>query len=83
MKRGKCLGATCSLTEDKIRVWHVRMPDLTQTEEQMPDIVVPELHWLEDEEADLNDYLKDPTNPVLCVPGPDDRLLLGHKVPMP
>ena len=38
------LGATCSMTEDKTRVWHVRMPDLQQATEQMPDIVVPELH---------------------------------------
>ena len=27
---------------------------------------------LDEGEADLNDYLKDPTNPVLCVPGPDN-----------
>ena len=48
-------------------VWHVRMPDLRQAKLQMPDLVTPELHWLEDEEEDLNDYLKDPTHPVLCV----------------
>ena len=46
----------------------------------MPDLVVPELHWLEDEEADLNDYLKDPTHPVLCVPGPDDRRYWDIKI---
>ena len=34
------------MTEDKVRVWHIRMPDLQQATEQMPDIVVPELHWL-------------------------------------
>ena len=67
------LGATCSMTEDKVRVWHVKMPDLQQATDEMPDIVVPELHWLDDKEADLNDYLKDPTHPVLCVPGPDHR----------
>ena len=54
------LGATCSLTEDKVRVWYVKMPDLKQATEEMPDIVSPELHWLADEEADLNDYLQDP-----------------------
>ena len=74
------IGATCSMTEDKVRVWHVRMPDLQQATEEMPDIVVPELHWLEDKEADLNDYLKDPTHPVLCVPGPDHRLYWDIKV---
>ena len=45
----------------------------------MPDIVSPELHWLADEEADLNDYLKDPTHPVVCVPGMDDRLYWAVK----
>ena len=68
------LGAMCSMTEDKTRVWHVKMPDFRQATVQMADIVSPELHWLEDEEADLNDYLKDPTHPVLCVPGPDNQL---------
>ena len=74
------LGATCSMTEDKTRVWHVRMPDFQQATEQMPDIVVSELHWLEDEEADLNDYLKDPTHPVLCAPGPDNRMYWDIKI---
>ena len=64
------LGAACLLTEDKVRVWYVKMPDLRQATEEMPDIVSPDLHWLADEEADLNDYLKDPTHPVVCVPGP-------------
>ena len=68
------LGATCSTTEDKTRVWYVKMPDFRQATVEMPDLVTPDLHWLADEEADLSDYLKDPTHPVLCVPGPDDRL---------
>ena len=68
------LGATCSMTEDKTRVWHVKMPDFRQATVEMPDLVTPDLHWLADEEADVNDYLKDPTHPVLCVPGPDNRL---------
>ena len=68
------LGAACSLTEDKVRVWHVKMPDLKQATVEMPDIVSPDLHWLADKEADLNDYLQDPTHPVVCVPGPDHRL---------
>ena len=57
------------------------MPDLQQAAEEMPDIVVPELHWLEDKEADLNDYLKDPTHPVLCVPGPEQSVVLEHGEP--
>ena len=40
----------------------------------MPDIVSPDLHWLADEEADLNDYLKDPTNPVVCLPPQNEPL---------
>ena len=69
------IGAMCSLTEDKTRVWHVRMPDLRQAAQRMPDLASPALHWLSEGEADLNDYLKDPTDPVLCVPGPDHH---GH-----
>ena len=63
------LGAMCSLTEDKTRVWHVKMPDFSQAAVRTPDLASPTLHWLNDEEADLNDYLKDPTDPALCVPG--------------
>ena len=68
------LGASCSVTEDKTKIWHVRMPDFRQARSETADIVTPDLHWLADEEADLNDYLADPTHPVLCLPGPDDLL---------
>ena len=71
------LGAMCSV---KTRVWHVKMPDFSQATLRMPDLVSPELHWLDDEEADLNDYLADPTNPVLCVPGPDNQLYWQIKI---
>ena len=54
---------------------HFKMPDLRQATEEMPDIVSPDLHWL----ADLNDYLQDPTHPVLCVPGLDNRLYWAIK----
>ena len=74
------LGASCSVTEDKTKIWYVRMPDFRQAQEEMPDIVTPDLHWLADEEADLNDYLKDPINPVLCLPGPDNRLYWDLRV---
>ena len=33
-----------------------------------PSIQTPSLRMLEDDETNLNDYLEDPTNPVLCVP---------------
>ena len=46
----------------------------------MPDLVSPVLHWLDDEEADLNDYLADPTEPVLCFPGPDNQLFWQIKL---
>ena len=39
------LGAMCSMTEDKIRVWHVKMPDFRQAALRMPDLVSPVLHW--------------------------------------
>ena len=74
------LGATCSMTEDRTRVWHVKMPDFQQATVEMPDLVTPDLHWLTDEEADLNDYLQDPTHPVLCVPGPDNPLYWDIKL---
>ena len=74
------LGAMCSMTEDKIRVWHVKMPDFSQATLRTPDLTSPALHWLDDEEADLNDYLKDPTEPVLCVPGPDNQLYWQIKI---
>ena len=41
------LGAMCSMTEDKTRVWHVKMPDLRQAALRMPDLVSPVLHWLD------------------------------------
>ena len=66
------LGASCSVMEDKSRIWHVRMPDFRQARAETADIVTPDLHWLADEEADMNDYLADPLHPVLCLPGPDD-----------
>ena len=38
------------------------MPGLFQAALKVPDLLTPVLHWLEsDKEADLNDYLADPT----------------------
>ena len=56
-------GISLELTENKTRIWHVKMPDLRQA------IVSPDLLWLANEETDLNNYLKDPTHPVMCVLG--------------
>ena len=44
------------------------LPGLFQATLKVPDLLSQVLHWLDDEEADLNDYLADPTEPVLCVP---------------
>ena len=74
------LGASCSMTEDKTRIWHVKMPDFRQATVEMPDIVTPDIYWLADDEADLTDYLKDPTHPVECVPGPDNHLYWDIKI---
>ena len=52
------LGATCSVLEDKTRIWHMKMPALFQVDRNLPDISTPTLHWLSDEEADLNDYMQ-------------------------
>ena len=41
------LGAMCSVTEDKTRVWHVKMPEFRQATLRMPDLVSPEFHWLD------------------------------------
>ena len=71
------LGATCSVLEDKTRIWHMKMPALFQVDGNLPDISTPALHWLSDEEADLNDYLHDPTNPVLCLPSQHEMAVLA------
>ena len=51
--------------DDQSRVWHVRMPGFSQATLKVPDLASPVLHWLDDEEADLNDYLADPVEPVI------------------
>ena len=67
------IGATCSVMDDKTKVWHVRMPEFVQANLETPIMVSPALHWLDDDEANLNDYLADPTDPVKCVPSPDNE----------
>ena len=40
-------------------------------EMEVPSLKTPLLHMLEEDESDLNEYLDDPTDPVLCVPDQD------------
>ena len=68
------LGATCTVMEDKTKVWHVKMPELEQKDVEMSIMKSPALHWLDEDDTDLHDYLDDPTDPVKCVPGPDNEL---------
>ena len=68
------VGATCIVMEDKTKVWHVKMPELEQKDVEMSIMKPPILHWLDEEDTDLHDYLDDPTDPVRCVPGPDNEL---------
>ena len=54
------IGAACSVLEDQTKIWYVKMPGLFQAKLKVPDLVSPALHWLDDKETDLNDYLADP-----------------------
>ena len=60
------LGAMCAVQEDKTKVWCVKLPSF----EQLGDtsLVSPELCFLDEEESDLNEYMLDPTDPVICLP---------------
>ena len=62
------LGATCTVLEDKTKVWYVKMPEFVELDGDQPSIKTPSLHTLEDGVLNLSDYLDDPTDPVLCVP---------------
>ena len=78
------LGATCSVLEDKTKVWHVKMPEFVELERDQPSLKTPILHMLEDDVTNLNDYLDDPTDPVICVPEQDHDhywRLLGSSSP--
>ena len=65
------LGATCFVLEDKTKVWSVKMPQFIEMEIGPPSMMSPALHMLNEDESDLNEYLDDPTDPVLCVPEQD------------
>ena len=64
------IGAMCAVQDDMTKVWCVKMPHC----EQMGDssLVAPELRLLDDSEADFNDYMLQPTDPVVCLPDQDD-----------
>ena len=64
------LGATCAVQEDKAKVWYVKMPAFVQLGDT--SLVSPELHCVEEDESDLNEYVLDPTDPVVCFPDQDD-----------
>ena len=61
------LGATCTVLEDKTKVWYVKMPEFVELEGDQPSLKTPSLHMLEDDMINLSDYLDDPTDPVICV----------------
>ena len=45
----------------------MKMPEFIELEMDLPSLKTPLLHMLEEDESDLNEYLDDPTDPVLCV----------------
>ena len=47
------LGATCTVLEDKTKVWYVKMPELIELEMEVPSLKTPLLHMLEEDESDL------------------------------
>ena len=64
------LGATCAVQEDKTKVWYVKKPAFKQSGDT--SLVSPELHCLEEDESDLNEYMLDPIGLVVCLPDQDD-----------
>ena len=60
------LGATCTVLEDKTKIWHVKMPEFIDTGMEVPSLKTPLLHMLEEDESDPNEYLDDPTD-LYCV----------------
>ena len=64
------LGATCAVREDKAKVCYVKVLAFVQLGDT--SLVSPELHCLDEDESDLNEYMLDPTDPVLCLPDQDD-----------
>ena len=63
------LGASRVVQDDKSKVWYVKMPQFIQLGDR--SLLSPELQLLDEDESDLNEYLDDPTDPVVCVPEQD------------
>ena len=57
------LGASCIVQEDKSKVWYVRMPEFVEARDS--SLMTPMLRELDESESNLNEYLDDPTDPVL------------------
>ena len=64
------LGASCAVQDDKSKVWYVKMPEFVHLEDT--SLLAPEIYMLDEDESDLNEYMLDPTDPVVCVPEQDD-----------
>ena len=47
------------------------MPEFVEPEMDQLSLKTPMLHMLEDDVSNFNDYLDDPTDPVICVPEQD------------
>ena len=56
--------------EDKTKLWYAKMPPLDQLGDT--SLVAPELRHLEESESDMNEYMLEPTDPVVCLPDQDD-----------
>ena len=63
------LGAPCAVQDGRSKVWFVEMPQFIELGDA--SMLSPILHHLDEDESDLNEYLDDPTDPVMCVPEQD------------
>ena len=63
------LGASCVVLEDKSKMWYVKMPQFIELGDT--SLLSPQLKPLDERESDLNEYMDDPTDPVICVPEQD------------
>ena len=59
-----------AVQEDKAKIWYVKMPQFIQLGDT--SLVSPEIHFLDQDESDLNEHMLDPIGPVVCVPEQDD-----------
>ena len=64
MRLKDILGATCAVQDDKSKMWYVKMPQFIEGGDT--SLLSPWLQLLDEDESDLNEYLDDPTDPVMC-----------------